>query len=429
MFMIAAILRRLAGDAKGNVGVIFVMAATPLVFLAGAGVDYTTAVMREDQLNAVADAAALAALRPALMAQSDDSSVAQARATFNAQASTISGVSYDTSTGLTVTAGDAMTATSVKRTVNISYTAQSQNAFMNLLGSPTIQIGGSAQATGAGAPNIDFYLLLDDSPSMAIAATQDGINTMVKNTSSQGGCAFACHQSNPAHDNLGNPGGIDNYQLARNLNVTLRIDNVRLATQDLMTAASQTASSDNAKYQMAIYTFDSAVNTVQTLTSSLSGAQAAAANINVVTIPYNNYNSDEYTNFEGALSKLNTTMPAPGSGTNSNGDTPQEVLFLVTDGVDDVAVNGTRTYKINTANCTTIKNRGIRIAVLYTTYYPLPTNSWYNTYIAPFQSTIGTTLQGCASPGLFFEVATGGDISAAMTALFQKAVTTAYLSR
>lgn len=52
-----------------------------------------------------------------------------------------------------------------------------------------------------------------------------------------------------------------------------------------------------------------------------------------------------------------------------------------------------------------IKNRGIRIAVLYTTYYPLPTNPWYNTYIAtyiaPFQSRIGPTMQSCASPGLF----------------------------
>ena len=49
--------------------------------------------------------------------------------------------------------------------------------------------------------------------------------------------------------------------------------------------------------------------------------------------------------------------------------------------------------------CTTIKKRGIRIAVLYTEYLPLPTNSWYNTYIAPFQPNIGATLQACASPG------------------------------
>ena len=69
--------------------------------------------------------------------------------------------------------------------------------------------------------------------------------------------------------------------------------------------------------------------------------------------------------------------------------------------------------------------------MIYTTYLPLPTNSWYNTYIStyisPFQAEIGPTLQSCASPGLFFEVSTDQDISAAMTKLFDYAVQTAYL--
>ena len=63
--------------------------------------------------------------------------------------------------------------------------------------------------------------------------------------------------------------------------------------------------------------------------------------------------------------------------------------------------------------CTAIKNRGIKIAVLYTTYLALPTNSWYNTWIAPFNagpynpsvnSEIAANMQSCASPGLYFEV-------------------------
>ncbi|MDE2326992.1 MAG: hypothetical protein KGK13_03930, partial [Rhodospirillales bacterium] len=61
-------------------------------------------------------------------------------------------------------------------------------------------------------------------------------------------------------------------------------------------------------------------------------------------------------------------------------------------------------------------------------YLPLPTNSWYNTYIAPFQNSIAPTLQQCASPGLYFEVKSGGDISAAMSALFETAVQSSYLS-
>ena len=83
----------------------------------------------------------------------------------------------------------------------------------------------------------------------------------------------------------------------------------------------------------------------------------------------------------------------------------------------------------DTSWCTTVKNRGIRIAVLYTTYLPLPTNNWYNTYISPFQPQIAGNMQGCASPGLFFQVSTDQDISAAMQALFQETVATARLVR
>jgi hypothetical protein len=121
-------------------------------------------------------------------------------------------------------------------------------------------------------------------------------------------------------------------------------------------------------------------------------------------------------------------MPTPGTGIM--GATPQEVLFFVTDGVEDEMVNGQRVQSLMDPSwCTTIKNRGIRIALIYTTYLPLPTNSWYNTYIAPFQANIGSTLESCASPGLFFEVNTDQDISDAMTQLFDSAVQTAYLKK
>ena len=148
-----------------------------------------------------------------------------------------------------------------------------------------------------------------------------------------------------------------------------------------------------------------------------------------------NNNNDTDTDFESAMSAINTIMPAPGTGTPAS--TPQEVLFLVSDGVDDevsttcsAALDGNRCQQpFNTTWCTTVKNRGILIAVLYTDYLPLPTNSWYNEWIAPFQSEIGPNLQGCASPGLFFSVTTDGDISAAMQTMFQQAIAAARLMK
>jgi hypothetical protein len=75
--------------------------------------------------------------------------------------------------------------------------------------------------------------------------------------------------------------------------------------------------------------------------------------------------------------------------------------------------------------CTTIKNRGIRIAILYTEYLQL-SDGWYMSHISQFNNPSSSTgqiaqnLQSCASPGLFSDVQTGGDISAALTDLFIK---------
>jgi hypothetical protein len=69
-----------------------------------------------------------------------------------------------------------------------------------------------------------------------------------------------------------------------------------------------------------------------------------------------------------------------------------------------------------------LKERGIKVAVLYTTYLPLPSNGWYNNWIKPFQNEIGVKMKECASPGLFFEVSPSEGISEAMDALFMKTI-------
>ena len=66
--MIAGLYRRFAKSERANVAVIFSLALVPMVYLTGMGVDYTLAVDREAQLNAAADAAALSAVTPTMMA-------------------------------------------------------------------------------------------------------------------------------------------------------------------------------------------------------------------------------------------------------------------------------------------------------------------------------------------------------------------------
>jgi len=380
-----------------------------------------------------------------MMGQPDAAAQTAATNAFNALASTVTGVS---TVSPTFNIADGNNGLTVTRTVTVSYTANVTNNFSNVLklltgtSQTSWPISGSSQSTSSVPPNINFYLLLGNSPSMNIAATTAGINTMVANTSAQGGCAFACHESNPSADNLGNPHGEDNYTPAANLGVTTRIENMATATQALMTTASTMEANNNVTYKMAIYTFNySGTNTVQTLTSNLNSAATAASSIDVLEVYDNNCptrsncNNDTDTDFNTAMSGMDGIMPSPGNG--SANSTPQEVLFIGSDGVDDKisvscseTLDGTRCQQpFSTTSCTTEKNRGIRIAVLYTEYLPLPTNSWYNSCISPWQPQIGTNMQNCASTGLYFKITTDGDITSAMSALFEQAVATARLSQ
>jgi len=427
--------RRLRRDERGSMAIMMGLTAVPLIFAVGAGVDYGTANMAKAKLDAVADTAALAAVDHQAITGTPAAAQTTAQNTFNAEAVNIPNVTVN---NVSATVTDSTTG----RTAVVSYSATKSNMFMGIFGYASTVITGSSTAQAGLTTNIDFYLLLDNSPSMNIAATSAGIATMVANTSAQGGCAFACHESNPAADNLGNPGGVDNYTLAQKLGVVTRMQNLASATQSLMSSASSMEGSNNQQYQMAIYTFNnSGLNTIQLLTSNLANAQAAAANINVQEVYSNNWltktnqNNDTDTNFETAMSQVNALMPLPGTGTPAS--TPQEVLFIVTDGVDDEvasscsqSLDGNRCQQpFNTAWCTTIKNRGIQIAVLYTDYLPLPTNSWYNDWIAPFENQISPNMESCASPGMFFSVTTDGDITAAMQTLFQQAVAAARLTQ
>jgi Flp pilus assembly protein TadG len=395
-------LQRLVRDEDANVTPMFALTLLPVLGLVGITVDYSQSSARKMMLDAIADSASLAAVTPSMLASSDQVSINTATTLFNSQASLVKGVGP---ISLSVTTSDS----GLTRNVTVSYQTTSSALFGGYTGQRSLPISGSSQSSATVPPNIDFYLLLDNSPSMAIAATTAGISTMVANTPDQ--CAFGCHESDTSPN--------DHYGLARSLGVTLRMDLLTQAVQNLMGTAQSTASSNNATYRAAIYTFNIGFNT-----------QSQAANIQLYEVPYQNWSSDAITNYTNAMTQINSIMPNPGGGTRTAGDTPQEVLFIVTDGVEDEMVNGSRVQSLmSTSYCTTVKNRGIRIAVLYTTYLPLPTNSWYNTYIKPFQPNIGSNLQNCASPGLYFQVSTDQDISGALAQLFNIAVETAHLTR
>jgi Flp pilus assembly protein TadG len=183
-----AFARNLFAQKRGNVLMIFAFAVVPMVFATGMGIDYARAARLRTKLNAIADAAALAAVaQPAMNNPSDADAKAVAKTMFDAQAQGLEGLGTYTLQPIEITHPDGPTS----RVVKVAYVATSLNTFSGVLNMNTITIGGASDATATAAPNMDFYIALDTSPSMALPTTSAGIATM--DTRLQ--CSFACHSN------------------------------------------------------------------------------------------------------------------------------------------------------------------------------------------------------------------------------------------
>ena len=548
---LSALCARLRADCRGNVLMIMGFAIIPLTFAVGFGIDYARAMRLQTQLNAAADAAALAAVDPAMILQSDSASYSAATNMFNSQAALSSGlrnlVMTPTITDSTSGSGNSL---GYLRKATVAYTAQSVNVFGSILGAPTLTIRGISSASAQQPPNVDFYLAMDNSPSMLIPSTADGISKVQAVTS----CAFACHEQMPHNDgiNVTNPSGFqvllssgyytagssqqgvyylysssshalynssqqsmnsgntsysitdsssgpvtvtktttsgrssssstydigywaDGYWLTHNYgllytspsSITLRKDDVVSAASQLIPFAANQATSYNVTYQAQLFSFDwtrsggsspvRTLNSLTNVTSYSSGFSAASL------FPPDDYwwqNSqptsstninDQGTEMTNMLTTMNGIIPTPGSG--AAGATPQKILFIVTDGMLDQPSGGGRYFgplrSSDLAICSTIKARGIKIAILYTQYLPqaLSGDSWSQSNVAPLlpappspypagnagsSDQVLTALNSCASPGsngspLVQTVTANDNITTALQQLFSTALQSARL--
>ena len=85
-------LDRLLRSRGGNVAMMYALVAPVLVFGGGAAIDYGRAAQIRTKLNAAADAAALAALTPAMLQQSATVAQSAAKSMFNGLADGVSGL-------------------------------------------------------------------------------------------------------------------------------------------------------------------------------------------------------------------------------------------------------------------------------------------------------------------------------------------------
>ncbi|RWX10333.1 pilus assembly protein [Rhizobium leguminosarum] len=437
-------LRRFILDRSGNFGIMTALLVVPLLGAAGTAIDFGSALSLRTELYAAADAAAVGSITPKSDAatqantMSGDGSLtlgkSEAQKIFFSQTSQKQGdvpVTVDISVQKK---GGILSST-------VSFNATMPTTFMQVMGFHQITVSGTATAQYETPSYMDFFMLLDNTPSMGVGATPDDITAMKKATANghdkgkDKNCAFACH--------IVSEKGVEDknsyYNVARNNGVTIRIDVVAAAVKALMAKAKDTQSMAS-QFRVAAYTFGKTAQDakaaklfkVSDLDYDLSAVAVATDMINLMSIPSQNYYNDQQTSFDEALKGIDTEIKGKvGMGT-SNADR-QKIVFFVADGVADSykpagctspkGVNGGRCIEpIDTSNCQKLKDRGIKVAVLYTTYLPLPDNDFYNDWVKPFETKIAAKMEECATPGFYFAVSPTDGIEEAMEALFLKIV-------
>jgi len=428
-------LGKLIRDRSGNFGVMTALMLVPLIGVGGLAIDISNALMVRSTLQAAADAAAIAAVAEtsagvmqAMQMKSDGqltAAIEDAKKVFIGHAKMSEEYQLQNFDVDVVKTGTQLKAV-------FTFDAKVPTTLARVLGQKDVTVAGRAEAVFQTDTFRDFYLLLDNTPSMGVGATPADVKTMVDNTKDK--CAFACHIVKDGVEDKNSY-----YYLAKKLGVTIRIDVVAKATAALMDTAKASRKSSN-QYRMAVYTFgekaeDTKLLEVSSLTDNLDQVQTKASKIGLMSIPWQGYDNDQQTDFDRALKNIGNLMGTVGTGASAG--SPEKILFFVSDGVGDAYKPSTCTKKttsgrcqepIDTTQCEVLKNKGYRIAVLYTTYLPLPTNDWYKKWISPFQSEIPTRMQSCASPGLYFEVSPSQGIEDAMNALFLKIVSTPRLA-
>jgi hypothetical protein len=528
---IVRLVRALVRTRDANVTLIASIALVPTLFGLGFCIDYARAEMLQSRINAVADAAALTGTDMLYIQQT--SSIAQAAATqiFTSQVTDYNDFTYNPSTQLVVTVNN-QGALNLGRTVYVGWAGQSTNMFSGILGAATLSISGSSTAYATQAPNMNFFLVMDQSPSMLLPTTSTGISSVKGATADS--CAFACHQKFPgtnyvkdvngkgvfidqnfyttgnqnagvyylidSSNNIYNSAGTklgtsvsttssssvttltynvttttnghttttvntvygfyaDGYWLTHNYtsvypsgsSIDLRVSDETAAAQALIPYAQTQATANNVTYQLQFFSYDwthpSASSPVtqwnsMTNVASLTSSSVPSLDSNVDWWQQNSQYSATYalndiaSETKNMLTSMNALMPTPGSGTSSS--SPQEVLLLITDGVSDENIGGSRTNRefnaTDLAACTAIKNRGIKIAILYTTYDPatLVGDSWSQSNVAPYLPNVLPALQSCASPAnngspLVYAVQTNQSISTALQTLFQLTIANSHL--
>jgi hypothetical protein len=453
-----ALRRSFLNDRRGTVAVVFAIALLPTIAAIGCAIDYGRAVERETLVKSVADSAVLAATSRAGLSLKPDEARALVLNVFDK-------LSASSTAGITITAKDvSVTDTTSSRTAAITFAGTVPTSFMKILSIHEMRIGGTAQSFAGLMKPTDVYLLLDNSPSMGLAASTADMEKLRSATSAQydalkltkmpawKSCEFACHSTdNAPFDDQ--PKFQNYFKLARSSDVVLRIDRLRQAAREIITFAKDRSASSNSTetpFRFAIYTYGKtseltspgSLTTVRSLTADLTSADKAASSVDLMLASSNTLavSASPHATVLGDL--LNEIRKAP----NASGR--RRMVVFVSDGVadgknpdcqstDGIYVVWSKTgvtdrciSPLDPRPCQTMKDEGIDVLVLYTTYLPLTSDKFYDAYVKNRASLIEPRMQECSSGPQFFKtVGIDEDIVATLKTLFVNAVYSSRLTQ
>ncbi|MDP9096874.1 MAG: pilus assembly protein [Pseudomonadota bacterium] len=443
-----AAVRAKLSDRSGAVAILMAAGAPVLLLSVGVAVDYGYASYINQRLAKAMDAAVLSA-------------VSQTTAT---SAGGYSNVSFLQTEGNNYFAENVrlMNLSNVSANVTVqsngaggvvasgNYTYNSPTFFSGIVGRTTIPLSGSMSSTAHPIVYVNYYILVDTSQSMGIAATQADMDALYKRVKDNGngsdgqmGCVFGCHVQAMLTGSTVQP--YTNEYLAHNMTprINLRIDAAVSAIQGIVSAAANVAGS-NANIQFAVYTLqaDPVSGTQFTRVAPASGNPPTSADYNTVsnlastiTLGNNTKAGIGDSDFFNELLAFNTQLTSDGVKTNGSGvssTSPLNYFVIITDGATDTPSNScVDTHCVSAFdanNCTALKSKG-SVGVIYTTYLPLWNENdknqglvqTYKDLISPISSQILPNLKACASSSdLFFTADDGPGINSAMQALFLK---------
>jgi Flp pilus assembly protein TadG len=461
-------LRAFVAERRASMAPMFALTIPVIALVVAGAVDFSMAVGAKSDLQDAADAASLA-VSTAVAANPNTTEAALKTLAVTTLAANYHGASSSV-TDFHVCApvqNDCTDGSLAMKmdTVTLAASAPSSCAMAAVL--PSVCTNGSQTVNAKTTTVIGFgatfqlNIVMDSSASMIVGSTANDvtlISTWVgKHWSSvkpndpapyaNGGdnppCAFACHDVGDSTTATDIATGLTNAHAA---GATTRFDVMIKAATDLVnhvqtevTAATNTTLVKNT-YVYNVMSFDTSVHNYGSTNMTYSSALTAIGTVKPGLDTY----------LSTAMSQLITKIGS--NGTGASAASPLKFMILVTDGLQsdrdsnwtcssngyDSAWNfsptcfGGYATPISQAQCTTLKNNGIVLAVLETPYVPLTGQS---PQVQPYEKTVrhviypggssapsalSAALSSCASDGYYFQAVDSTDIETGFFALTDK---------